>query len=357
MPLSNSLSSLIVKSLCLALLLSACKNRSKDPLQNTSVQKDANKIKVAFYNCENFFDTHHQPGKQDEDFTPDGKYHYTQKVYEQKLHNIATVLQSMSSNGGELAIAGLAEIENDRVLNDLCNQPELGDKHLKHICHNGPDPRGINVAFIYDPALFILIKEETIPVIFTGTGHSSHGRDILHVYGILDGDTVHVFVNHWTSRRKGEDESERKRVQAAQANKDAIDGLMRTDPNTKVIVMGDFNDNPTDRSIAQTLAANDDPERTKQAMLYNPFTAFDLNNVGTEKYRSSWNLFDQIIISAAFLQNSPQHLHFDLAKIYSPQFIIDDRKKGHNEPHRSFVGSRWINGYSDHFPVLIELNK
>jgi endonuclease/exonuclease/phosphatase family metal-dependent hydrolase len=335
-------------------LFSACNNSVHTPEKIN--QLSADRIKVAFYNCENLFDTHHQPGKQDGDFTPDGKYHYTQRVFEQKLHNIATVFQSMSGNDGALAIAGLAEVENDRVLEDLCSQPELGDKHFKHICHAGPDPRGINVGFIYDPSLFIVINEETIPVIFRSTGHSSHGRDILHVYGILDGDTVHVFVNHWTSRRKGEEESERKRVQAASANKAVIDDLMKNNTNTKVIVMGDFNDNPTDRSIIETLDAKSDAAKTNISSLFNPF--FDIYNAGygTEKYRSTWNLFDQILVSGAFVQKNLNHLHYEKAEIYKPEFILNHKKNG-DEPKRSFIGSRWSNGYSDHFPVSIELVK
>ncbi|PQJ11308.1 endonuclease [Flavipsychrobacter stenotrophus] len=341
--------------LFVAFLIASCKN-TENKIERSEPQKNVNKITVAFYNCENLFDTHHQPGKQDEDFTPEGKYHYTQRIFEQKLHNLATVFQSMNSEHNNLAIAGLAEVENDRVLQDLCSQPELGDKHFRHICHAGPDPRGINVGFIYDPSLFILLNEEIVPVIFTGTGHRSHGRDILHIQGVLDGDTVHVFVNHWTSRRKGEDESERKRVQAAQANKTAIDELMNVNPNTKVIVMGDFNDNPTDRSIGVVLAATGNKNVSNSIALYNPFEQIFNSGEGTEKYRSTWNLFDQIIVSGAFLSDKAQHLHFNKAEIYRPAFITDHKK--HDEtPKRSFAGSRWMNGYSDHFPVLIELAK
>lgn len=338
-----------------ALLTTSCKNAEKK-IERSEPQKNVSKVTLAFYNCENLFDTHHQPGKQDEDFTPEGKYHYTQRIFEQKLHNIASVFQAMNSEHNNLAIAGLAEVENDRVLQDLCSQPELGDKHFRHICHAGPDPRGINVGFIYDPSLFILLNEEIVPVMFTGTGHRSHGRDILHIYGILDGDTVHVFVNHWTSRRKGEDESERKRVQAAQANKTAIDELMSVNPNTKVIVMGDFNDNPTDRSIAEVLAATDDKNNTSASALYNPFQSIYNSGEGTEKYRSTWNLFDQIILSGSFLSNNAHHLFYNNAEIYRPRFIIDSKKQN-DAPKRSFTGSRWMNGYSDHFPVLVELSK
>lgn len=337
------------------LFVAGC-NSGEEKTEQLFQQKNTGNVTVAFYNCENLFDTHHQPGKQDNDFTPTGKYHYTQYIFEQKLHNIATVFQSMDGSDNNLAIAGLAEIENDKVLDDLCKQPELSNKHFRHICHEGPDPRGIDVGFIYDPSLFVLLKEEVVPLIFTGTGHSSHGRDILHVYGILDGDTVHVFVNHWTSRRQGEDESERKRVQAAQANKDVIDQLMEKDPNTRVIVMGDLNDNPTDRSIIEILAAKSDRDKTGRSELYNPFTDLYNRGEGTEKYRSKWNLFDQVMISGSLLQNTTHHLHYDEAEIYHPDFIVN-HKKHSDEPKRSFVGSKWANGYSDHYPVLIKLEK
>jgi predicted extracellular nuclease len=315
--------------------------------------RSSERIAVAFYNCENLFDYHHEPGKQDDDFTPEGKYHYTQAVYEQKLHNIATVLQSMSSKeNGDLAIAGLAEIENDEVLADLCAQPELGNSHLRHICHKGPDPRGINTGFIYDPSLFTLIEEGTVPVIFESGGHS---RDILHVEGVLDGDTVDVFINHWTSRRNANSGSDEKRMMAAKTVKSAIGSTLSKRPRTKVIIMGDFNDNPTDVSITEGLGAKESKDGL-MGDLYNPFIAIYKGGRGTEQFKGDWNLFDQIMLSDTWFSDKGK-LHEESADIYAPDFIRETGRGRSDGPKRSFKGGKWMNGYSDHFPVIMTFRK
>lgn len=340
----------------LPLLLAACGQvPDHDPARVVPVRaRSADHIAVAFYNCENLFDYHKQPGKQDDDFTPDGKYHYTQTVYEQKLHNIATVLQSMSNgDNGELAIAGLAEIENDDVLRDLCSQPELANGHYRHICHQGPDPRGINAGFIYDPSLFTLLREEVVPVVFPSGGRS---RDILHIYGVLDGDTVDVLINHWTSRRNANSGSEEKRMEFATTARRVIDDILAQHSNRRIIVMGDFNDNPTDESITNGLRAKAEKE-VGPSELYDPFMNIYTSGRGTERFKGDWNLFDQILISAAWLSDKGGKLEPERADIYAPDFITDNGRNRKGEPRRSFKGQQWMNGYSDHFPVLTTFRK
>ena len=315
-----------------------------------------NGISVAFYNCENFFDTVHNPVKQDEEFTPGGKYHYTQKIYGQKLHNIATVMQSMGGADGP-AIIGMAEVENATVLNDLVHQPELERRNYKYEWFDGPDPRGINVAMLYNPKYFQVIKSEPLHIDLTGINARSLTRDILHVHGLLNGDTVDVFVNHWPSRRGGEDESGPKRAVAARVDKEAIDMIMRKNPNAEIILLGDFNDNPTDNSIAGILGAKGEQNEVGATGLYDPWVPIYKSGTGTEEYQHSWNLFDQVIISAAFLHNKNHKLHYDNAEIVKPDFIIDHYKGHEGEPKRSFVGPHWINGYSDHFPVILYLSR
>lgn len=313
--------------------------------------RSANSVKAAFYNCENLFDYHRNPGKQDEDFTPDGKYHYTEQVYKQKLHNIATVLQALDeANGGELALAGLAEIENDEVLDDLCSQPELGQHHYRHICHQGPDPRGINTALLYDPALLHIISNDDIDVVFKSGGHS---RPILHIYGVLSGDTTHIFVNHWTSRRNAQSESDEKRFTAATILRSYISNLQVSSPDARIIIMGDFNDNPTDASIATALNAGCN-NSVAPGDLFNPFCDMYKDGEGTEKFKSEWNLFDQVIISGNWLKASGDHLHFTEAQIFNPSFISESGRNSAT-PKRGYKGQKWMNGYSDHYPVFISL--
>ncbi|MFI4963296.1 MAG: endonuclease/exonuclease/phosphatase family protein, partial [Legionellales bacterium] len=260
-------------------------------LQGSAQKTDDHKIAVAFYNCENFFDIVHNPAKEDEEFTPGGKYHYTQKIYEQKVHNIATVIQAMGGSDGP-AVIGLAEVENNTVLNDLVRQPEIARRNYKYEWFDGPDPRGINVAMIYNPKYFHVIKSEPLHVDLSGIGGKSVTRDVLHVYGILTGDTVHLFINHWPSRRGGEDASDPKRAIAAMVNKTAIEKLMNKNPNTKVIIMGDLNDNPTSNSVERVLGAKADQRSVTVSGLFNPWAGIYAHGSGTEEYRHAWNLFD-----------------------------------------------------------------
>jgi predicted extracellular nuclease len=312
---------------------------------NTSVRAQArNRLTVGFYNCENLFDTIDDPAKDDEDFTPDGKYRYTNRIYQQKLKNISSVVAAMRP-----AILGLAEIENTTVLKDLTSQASLAQIGYHYISHTGPDPRGINVALIYNPASFRVLKSQPLEVDISSTPGKAVTRDVLHVRGILIRDTVDIFVNHWPSRRSGTDESNDKRRIAAQVNRNAAMKLMKANKNAHVIIMGDLNDNPADASIMSVLGALPE-KRSTVGYLYNPFAAIHATGNGTEVYRKQWNLFDQIIISSSLLTDKT--LIYEGAEIFKPSFIVDTYKGHEGEPHRSFKGPRWINGYSDHFPVV-----
>ena len=317
-------------------------------------------VAIAFYNCENFFDTVHNPAKEDEEFTPGGKYHYTQAIYENKLHNIATVLQGMGGPDGP-ALIGLAEIENNIVLNDLVRQPEIAARRYKYEWYDGPDPRGINVALLYDPSRFRVLRSEALHVPLDelwnddGVAQRPVTRDVLHVYGILGNDSVHLFVNHWPSRRGEEEASGKKRAMAAGVERKAIDVVMAADPGAEVIVMGDFNDNPDDASITTILGAAGTASDVSATGLFDPFAAIYKSGLGTEVYQHNWNLFDQVMVSGRLLAGRTSKYHYDKAEIYKPDFITDHYEGHEDQPHRSFAGPHWINGYSDHFPVILYL--
>ena len=309
-----------------------------------------NKTIVSFYNCENFFDTVRNPLKNDSEFTPTGKYKYNTKIYAQKLRNIATVIQSMEDDKNNIypAIIGLAEIENKTVLYDLVNQPEIIKFNYKYILYDGNDERGINVALIYNSTYFHILSSETIPVNITGFGGKENTRDILYVNGILKKDTIHVFVNHWPSRTGGTETSELKRIKAAQTLKNKTDSIFKNNPNANIIVMGDFNDNPTDKSLNEILKAG---ELKQVNQFYNPYLSLYKAGLGTEKYGQTWNLFDQILISGNLTKN--KLLRFENAIIYKPDFLCVHRKENEGTPLRSFIGNHWLNGFSDHFPVVM----
>lgn len=314
---------------------------------------------VAFYNFENLFDTEDDPYKNDEEFTPDGAYHYTTEIYQQKLHNLATVLQQLGTDKTPdgPAIIGTAEIENGKVLTDLANQPEIKERNYQYVWFDGPDPRGIDVAMLYNPKYFKVLSARPIRVSLSNTGGKELTRDILYVNGIFVSDTIHVLVNHWPSRRGGESATAGKRAIVASMNKQIADSLVKINPNSKILIMGDLNDDPVDNSVTKFLGAKKEKATTKLTELYNPWADFYKQGVGTLGYNDSWNLFDQIIISGSLLNPKETSWKYYKAEIFNKDFLIENFGRYKGYPHRSFSGTTWINGYSDHLPVMVYLVK
>jgi hypothetical protein len=315
--------------------------------------KNTKSCAVAFYNVENLFDTVNEPGKEDDDFTPTGACHYTNEIYQKKLYNLASVLKGMALNVNGPAIIGLAEVENDKVLKDLCAEPAISSRKYKFVWYDGPDVRGIDVALLYNPANFVVKASKPIPVYIKANGFVQHTRDILFVCGLLNGEEVFVLVNHWPSRREGQDATADKRRAVAMQNKRIVDSLTLAKPGSKIIMMGDLNDNPVDESIRRDLDATSD----KSKELYNPWVDVFLSGRGTSRYKQSWQLFDQIIISKTFLSTSTAGWKYDKVEIYNPPILQDKFSKGKGFPYRSYKGTYWVNGYSDHFPVMMYLRK
>jgi len=332
------------------LLLAAAGARAKEEPAHYQITA------VAFYNLENLFDTLDEPYKFDQDFTPGGANHYTSEIYHQKLHNLATVIQQL---GTELtpdgpALIGTAEIENDRVLQDLIAQPEIRARQYHFVHFESPDRRGIDVALLYNPKYFRVLKAEALYTDIGGSGQKGgKTRDVLHVLGLLAGDTTHVFVNHWPSRRGGEAASAPLRAIAAKVSKRVIDSLMAINPGTKVLLMGDLNDDPTSPSVAKVLGAKGSRKKVKPGELYNPWAAFLAKGIGTLAYNDSWNLFDQIMLSSGWLDAQDGQWRFYKAEIFNRDFLKEKFGPYRGYPHRSFEGSTWLNGYSDHFPVIL----
>lgn len=315
-------------------------------------------IAIGSYNCENLFDTIDDTTKKDEDFTPTGSYHYTQEVYTQKLHNIATVLEKI---GTELtpdgaAVIGLVEIENGTVLTDLVAQPEIKQRNYQYCWFPTPDERGISTAMLYNPRYFNKISAEPLLVPLEKLGQKRPTRSILHVYGVLAGDTVHILVNHWPSKSGGEAVSAPGRMLAASVAKHFTDSLMAIRPDTRVLLMGDLNDNPTSEPVTEVLGAEADKESMNMKGIYNPWINMYKKGMGTENFRGEWGLIDQIMMSGAFVAKNNTGWRFYKAEIYNKEFLTYRLGEHKGLPHRSFTAaSVWDNGYSDHFPVLIYL--
>jgi len=315
---------------------------------------------VAFYNFENLFDTSDDPKNWgDDEFLPTGTYNYTGKVYKEKLHNLATVISQLGTNitPDGPAIIGTAEIENDQVLKDLTQQPEIKGRY-RFIHFDSYDSRGIDVAMLYNPAYFKVLHAKGLFVDISKTGDMKGGktRDVLYVNGLLAGDTVHIFVNHWPSRRGGEAASAPLRAAAALVSKKIMDSLRAKNPDTKIILMGDLNDDPTNESVSLVLGAKGAINYVSNNELYNPWVWYYQKGYGTLGYDDRWNLFDQIIISGSFLKKNNKdqnHWEYYKSEVFKKDFMTEKFGQYKGYPKRSFSNNQWNNGYSDHFPTIV----
>ncbi|MDP1812602.1 MAG: endonuclease/exonuclease/phosphatase [Sediminibacterium sp.] len=315
---------------------------------------------VAFYNLENLYDTMNNPLVNDEDFTPLGNKHYTGDIYTDKLNKLATVISLIGkdiSPGGP-ALLGVAEIENDTVLNDLVHHPLLKHRKYQQIHFNSKDIRGIDVALLYHPKLFLPENAETLFVQLPGNSKEAYfTRDILYVKGMLAGETVHIYVNHWPSRRGGEERSSPAREAAATVCKKHVTAVLKKDPHAKIIIMGDLNDDPDSPSITEVLKAKSKITDTHSGELFNPWAELYASGIGTLANRDSWGLFDQIILSHAWLNRQQEGLFYQQQGIFNRSFMRENSGRYKGYPMRTWDGNTYRGGYSDHFPTYIVLLK
>lgn len=312
---------------------------------------------VAFYNLENLFDTVNDSIKNDDDFTPDGKNANTEKVFRKKLNNLADVISIMGIEKNEdgPALLGVAEIENRFVLEELAKEKKLRKRNYKIVHFESPDKRGIDCGLMYNPKYFRVLAARPLLVSLERLGDSYPTRDVLYVKGRLRGELVHVFVNHWPSRRGGEAATREKRKEAARVCKNLIDSLKKQDPNLKAIVMGDMNDDPINASVAEVLNATGKIKNLTPDKMFNPWMKYFKKGIGTIAWQDAWGLFDQIILSPTWVGKDTKGLKYSGAEVFNKGFLYqkDGRYKGY--PKRSFSWGKWNDGYSDHFPTLIYL--
>ena len=315
---------------------------------------------VAFYNLENFYDTINNPIVNDDDFTPTGVKHYTSDIYTDKVAKLATVISTIGTDISPAgpALLGVAEIENDTVLNDLVHHPLLNHRHYQLIHYDSKDARGIDVALLYHPKYFIPEKAEKLFVKMPGNSKQDfYTRDILYVKGQLAGETVHIYVNHWPSRRGGEGRSSPARKAAAGVCKKHVNSILQKNQNAKIIVMGDLNDDPDSPSITDVLEAKGKIADIKPGELFNPWAELYQKGIGTLANRDSWGLFDQIIISHAWLNRQQDGLFYYQQSIFTRNFMKEDAGRYKGYPMRTWDGNTYRGGYSDHFPTYLILLK
>lgn len=328
-----------------------------------SQEKKAYKVNtIAFYNLENLFDTENDPLTYDDDRTPDGKDHWTEEIYQDKLKNMAKVMAEIGAevSGSAPTIIGVCETENRKVLEDLVNQETLVEQDYGIIQFDSPDRRGIDVALLYKKKLFTPTHYKAKELLIYDDNDKSKRvftRDQLVVSGVLDGEEIHLIVNHWPSRSGGEKRSRSKRIKAAKLNRQIIDSIFSDDPYAKIITMGDLNDDPSNTSVKDHLNAKRKTSELGIKELYNPMEDLAKQGYGSLAYRDSWNLFDQIIISTELTKKDFSSYRFYQAGIYNKTYLVNAHGRYKGYPYRSFASGSYTGGYSDHFPVYIYLVK
>jgi len=314
-------------------------------------------ITVMFYNVENFFDTVDDPKTQDEEFLPTSELVWDDTKYNNKIKRIAKVIDSSVAGIGLPDVVGFCEIENKSVLTDLINKSNLKINKYEVLATTGIDDRGINVGLIYNPAVFEFIKSEELNVTSTDIGNYKT-RNILWVTlkCASTKEVIYFFVNHWPSRRDGEIQTEPKRLYAAKLLRAKLDELQKQNANAKIIVMGDLNDYPTNTSVLNTLKANANPQKGSNELL-NPYFNIEKNKQGTHYDRGEWHVFDHIILSQAFIQNSGlQFKNFNAFILKKDFLLFKNNKTGEIKPNRTYgFGNKYYNGYSDHLAIYIQL--
>ena len=325
-------------------------------------KKPVEKAVIGFYNLENLYDTIDNPAVNDDEFTPLGAKHYSGSIYQNKLFKLAYILNQLGTadHPRGAAIVGVAELENDTVLNHLVNHFILRNKQFHFIHFDSRDARGIDVGLLYQPDFFHPYSAQSLQVNLPGSSKDDYyTRDILYVKGQLSGETIHVYVNHWPSRRGGEERSAPARAAAANSCRQHIDSIRLKDPYARIIVMGDLNDNPTDPSIINILGATGEQKSVSRELLYNPWISFYQKGFGTLANRDVWGLFDQILLSGSWLEkdSSKPVWRYVKAVIFQKPFMIENTGKYKGYPMRTWDGNHYRGGFSDHFPTYIVIRR
>jgi predicted extracellular nuclease len=323
---------------------------------------------IGFYNVENLFDTYHDEGKNDYEYLPDGSNQWTEKRYEEKLHNIAHVIKAMADeNNAFHTILGLSEIENRHVLEDLVSQEEIVDANYQIVHYDGPDRRGVDVALLYRPDQFKLLDSKSIPYDFNSdiqfdmdaeSQKNFRTRDVLMVRGELRGEMFAFFVAHLPSRLGGKGADLRAR--GAEIIYQHSAELMAEYPGIKIVVMGDMNDNPTDESMTVYLHGKETVEEVGKADFFSPFLSMLKAGYGSLAYRGEWNIYDIILANESLVNAEKGKLRIVpivkgkyYGRVFNQPFMVQQTGQYKGTPFRTFSSGSYIGGYSDHYPTYI----
>ena len=301
-------------------------------------------FRVLFWNVENLFDCKDDSRKNDNEFLPDAKRNWTPYRYWEKVRNLA---KGIIASGDEYVpdLVGLCEVENDSCLYDLTRRSPLREAGYRFVMTDSPDQRGIDVALLYQRAKFKLLQHQSIRIPHKQLKRGAT-RDILHVVGqVVSGDTLDVMVCHFPSRSGGQAESEPYRIFVAETLKHHVDSLLEVRSQPYIIVMGDFNDYPTDKSLKRLCSDNGLQNLMKE------------KKGGTYRYRGEWGVLDQFIVSGSLLKKK-SNIRTSKAKaqVLRHAFLLEeDDRYGGNKPFRTYNGMKYQGGFSDHLPISLDL--
>jgi len=317
---------------------------------------EGKRFRAMFYNVENLFDSFDDSLTNDQEFTPMGTRHWTWEKMNQKINGIYKTIIAVGEWEPPVFV-GMCEVENGYVLYRLTHETPLLKFEYKIVHHESPDPRGIDVALLYRKDLFELQESKFFRVVFPDEPNRQT-REILYARGLLAGiDTVHVFINHWPSKFGGELESNAGRFAAANTLKQKVDSIKIFYPDARILIMGDFNDEPESLPLVNGLQVCLNVNEPCLSGLVSISSILKSRGQGSYKYQGSWGMIDQIIVSESLLESqrvifaSPEN-----ASVFKADYLLepDDAFVG-DKPFRTFVGYRYHGGFSDHLPVYIDL--
>ncbi|MCF8254831.1 MAG: endonuclease/exonuclease/phosphatase family protein [Bacteroidia bacterium] len=317
--------------------------------------QNAKRICVAFYNQENLFDTLDTPNKFDEEFTPQGKYHWNTERYQNKLHNMAKVIGAMNQAKGP-DFLGMCEIESEIAVKGLVQELKKQEHNYDYIWFDSPDERGIDNALLYNKTLVKNLNKHIFLIDTNAIGGDNTRGIVMADFLLKNNSRLVILVNHWPSRREGEKESEFKRLFVAKTLRGICDSIQKADKNTAILVMGDFNDYPNNTSILETMQAKGDASNLKSGQYYNPMFSLMEAGEGSYKYKGEWNFLDQFFLNQNLLSSKSKLVYeSNSTHTFKEEWMLETEEKYKGSPKRTFGGSKYLNGYSDHFPVYLYL--
>ncbi|PKP38949.1 MAG: endonuclease, partial [Bacteroidetes bacterium HGW-Bacteroidetes-15] len=308
-------------------------------------KKEFNVVCVAFYNVENLFDTIDTPDVNDFEYTPEGPNKWNTSKYYSKLDNLAKVVSEIGTDYTPHgpAILGVSEIENSIVLEDLVKRKAIASRNYQIVHYDGPDKRGVDVALLYNPDYFKVTNSKSYRLTIPGRDNF-FSRDQLLVSGELHGDPIHFIVVHWPSRSGGESRSRPLRNAAAALGRHIIDSIQSIEPNAKVILMGDLNDNPDNESVLEILRALPDQDKMKDNDLYNPFYSLYKKGIGTLAWRDTWSLFDMVLPTKPLMETDYSSYRFYKASVFNKTFLQQPSGRFKGYPFRTHAGGQYLGG-------------